>query len=128
MEAAMTGSMIPVGRMVERAFRKIGVSSSDEPLTADQMDHGIDTLNMLLAAWRLQGVDMPLHTLAPGDPFPLQPEFQEGAVYMLASRLAPDFSVPAAFDADDYFRKIQAAFMRIDDAELPLALLRARRP
>lgn len=116
--------MVTVGQIVNRAYRKIGVSAADEALSADQMAQGVDALNMMLAAWRLAGVDTATPELTSTSPFPLQTEFQEGAVYNLASRLSPDFNVPAAFDADDWFRKIQASYMHIDEAKMPLAMRR----
>lgn len=116
--------MATVLDIIERAYRKIGVSSEDESLTARQLSDGLDALNMMLAAWRLAGVDLPLPELQSTSPFPLQIELQEGTVYMLASRLSPDFSVPAAFDPDDFFRKIQAAYMIIEPAKMPLSMRR----
>lgn len=119
--------MITVAQLVERAYRKIGVSAADEPLTADQMAQGVDALNMMLAAWRLAGADTLTPELTATSPFPLPREFQEGTVYNLASRLSTDFNVPANFDADDWFRKIQAHYCRIPEAEIPRAL-RSRKP
>ena len=44
--------------MVERAFRKIGVKAEDEGLTADQLAHGLDCLNIMLHGLELWGIDL----------------------------------------------------------------------
>lgn len=110
--------------IVERAHRKIGVVARDEAMDADSAAEGIDALNMMLAAWKLAGVDTEHAALDLSDTFPLADEYEEGTVYMLAGRLSPDFMTPANFDADDFFRKIQAAYMTIDASTVPTSLTR----
>ena len=58
------------------------------------------------------------------DEFPLGSEFLEGTIFLLASRISPDFILPASFDADDWFRGIQAAYATIPTLTVPDALLR----
>ena len=111
-----------VSEIVEAAFRKIGLKAADEALTADQLAHGASALSMMLAAWRLEGVDIPVYSFAPGDVFPLPAEFREGAVFMLAARLSPDYMVPAGFNADAWLKSMQAYMLRIEPAEMPMAL------
>lgn len=111
-------------QIVERAFRKIGVKAEDEGLTADQLAHGLDCLNQMLHGWELWGIDLNYTDLTSADPFPLLPKFEEGTVYLLAERIMPDYAVPPAFSADDFLRRIQAAYMVIDDAVLPRSILR----
>ena len=108
--------------IVTRAFRKIGVVSEGEALDADTADAGLDALNMMLHGWKLKGVDLTHTNLALSDTFSLDPEYEEGTVYLLAARLSPDYMAPASFDADDWFRGIQAAYMTITAATLPVAL------
>jgi hypothetical protein len=116
--------MTTVADIIDRAFRKIGVASSDEALSAKDQADGLAALNMMLAAWALAGVDIGHTELAATEEFPLDARFHEGSVYMLASRLGPDFTIPPSFDADDFFRKIQAAYLVIDPVPMPLALRR----
>ena len=116
--------MATTADIVERAFRKIGKKAEDQDITADEMSHGVDTLNMMLAGWRLQGVDTFLHELDPAAEFPLAIEFHEGVVYNLAARLSPDYMIPPGFDPDGFFRAIQNAYLRIEEAKMPLALRR----
>jgi aryl carrier-like protein len=116
--------MATVQDIVTRAFRKIHVESEDEELQPDTLQRGVDAFNMMLHGWKLRGVDVAHSDLLAADTFPLAPEFQEGTVYVLASRLSPDYTAPANFDADDWFRTIQAAYMTIEPAKMPNALTR----
>lgn len=110
--------------IVTRAYRKIGAVATDEPMTADQGETGNDALNAMIFGWKLRGVDTEHTAKALNDAFPLGPEFEEGTVYLLASRLAPDYALPASFDADDWFRTFQAAYVTVPTATIPRALLR----
>lgn len=110
--------------IAERALRKIGVVAKDEPMGADDASVGVEALNAMLHAWKLAGVDITHTTLDAADAFPLGPEFEEGTTYLLASRLSPDYAAPAGFDADDWFRKIQAAYMEISSVTISTALTR----
>lgn len=109
--------------IINRAFRKIGIKAEDEALTADQVAHGLDTLNMMLFGWELWGIALGHTALTTGDTFPLAAKFEEGTVYLLAERLSTDYSVPPSFSADDFLRRIQAAYMVIPEAAMPKALL-----
>lgn len=115
--------MATVADVVRRAYRKIGVAASDNPLTANEMAEGVIALNMMLSGWRLRGVNTGYAPLEDSDDFPLSYEFEEGSAYVLAGRLAPDYEAPQSFDADDWFRTIQAAFMQIDEAGFDDALV-----
>lgn len=110
--------------IVTAAQRKIGVVAEDETPTADQSANGLDALNRMMHAWALAGADTTHVTLALSDTFPLTARFEEGTIYLLASRLSPDYRAPATFDADDWFRKIQAAYTTITAATIPQALLK----
>lgn len=110
--------MTDVSTVCNRALRKVGITAIDEVANADQIGNAVDTLNMMLAAWELAGVDVTHSALASSDDFPLDAKYEEGTVYMLASRLSPDYQIPPSFDADDFFRKIQAAYLVIDKVEL----------
>lgn len=108
--------------IVTRAFRKSGISGEGEILEAETAVEGLVALNDMLHAWKLDSVDIGHSDLALDDDFPLGPEFQEGTVYLLASRLSPNYTIPPAFDADAWFRKIQAAYATIASVSMPLGL------
>ena len=108
--------------IVTRAFRKIGVVAGDEPMNADQGAAGIEALNMIIHQWKLRGIAITYSDLTLADAFPLLPQFEEGTVYLLASRIAPDNAAAAQFDADDWFRAIQNSYLVIDPVVMPTAL------
>lgn len=108
--------------IVTRAYRKIRVTGQDDPLDAGAASAGIDALNDMLHEWKTRGVDLAYSDLALTDTFPLDPQFREGTVYMLASRLSPEYARPREFDADDFFRTIQAAYMVIEEMTIPTGL------
>lgn len=109
--------------IVERAYRKIGLKAEDEAITGDMLAHGVDTLNAMMFGWELFGININHTALAATSAFTLEPRFEEGTVYQLASRLSPDFLVPAP-DSDRFFRAMQAAYLVIDEMALPKALTR----
>lgn len=108
--------------IVERAFRKIGVKAEDEGLTADQLAHGLDCLNVMMHGWELWGIDTNHVDMASDTVFPLAQKFEEGTAYLLAERISPDYQ--SGINADDFLRRLQAAYMIIPEAVIPRALLR----
>ena len=116
--------MATVQSIIIAALRKLAVASEDETPSDAMLANGLEAYNNMLSAWVLSGVDLEHTDQALTDTFPIGDEFREGTIYSLAGRLSPDYVVPAQFDADDWFRKIQAAYMTITDVEQPLALRR----
>jgi len=109
--------------IVTRAYRKAGIGGMGETISAEMSAEGIDALNAMIHGWKLQGVDTTHTDIAITDTFPLASEYEEGTVYLLASRLSPDFMVPASFDADAWFRTFQAANMTIASVNMSSGLL-----
>lgn len=116
--------MATVRDIVERAYRKIGVVASDEAMTADQGSSGVDALNMMMHGWILDGIDVGHVDLTISDTFDLEPSFHEGAVYMLASRLAPDYSRPITFDDREFKQKLAIAYLIDNEVAAPIELRR----
>lgn len=112
--------------IVESAFRKIGVVASDEPMTADQADNGINALNRMMHGWLLDGIDIGHIDLDLADVFTMEPQFEEGCVYLLADRLSPDYSAPVNFSTSDFKKRLSAAYLIIPDSKLDRALTRRR--
>lgn len=109
--------------LVERAYRKIGVVATDEAMTAAQADIGMDALNMMMHGLVLEGIDTGYSDLQLADQFSLDARFDEGIVYMLAARLAPEFNRPGV---DDRIAKqrLANAFLIIPEAEIDTGLRR----
>jgi len=109
--------------IVTKAFRKVGISAEGEALNADAIAEGVGALNDMMHAWALRGVDIEHADVAAPDTFPLAAKFNEGTVYLLAERLSPNYSIPRSFDADDWFRTIQAAYAPTRVVTVPPSLL-----
>ena len=115
--------MTTVLDIINRAFRKIGVKAEDEALTADQIAHGVETLNDTIQGWTLKGASAVPADVVDTDPFPFADQYREAVVMILASRLAPDYGgVPV--DAERYERMVIGSLMVIPTVALPSALLR----
>lgn len=110
--------------IVHAALRKIGVLGVGDAASADDARDTLFALNVMMHGWKARGVDVAHSDLALADDFPLPPQFHEGAVYLLASRIAPDYERPQAFDADDWFRTLQAAYATMPELTVPPALTR----
>lgn len=106
--------------VVTRALRKATVLPVDEVAPADMAAHALDALNDMIFAWKLAGVDTSHVALALSDTFPLGDEYLEGTTFLLASRLAPDYQAPVGFDADDWFRKMQAAYVTANTVDMTI--------
>lgn len=112
--------------IVEAAFRKLGVVASDEPLTADQADNGINALNRMMHGWLLDGIDIGHIDLQLADVFSMEPQFEEGCIYLLAERLSPDYTAPANFSPSEFKKRLSAAFLIIPTSKFDLTLTRRR--
>lgn len=108
--------------IVERAYRKIGVVASDEPMTADQAENGINALNMMMHGWLLDGIDIGHIDLELADVFTMEPQFEEGCVYLLAERLSPDYSAPANFSTSMFKQRLSVAYLIIPTSKLDRTL------
>lgn len=115
--------MATVSKIIERAFRKLGVKAEDEALTADQQAAGLDALNEMLAAWQLQGVNVSIYDMQATDQFPLAARFEEGVIYLLASRLSSEYVAPIGFDPDAFMRQVQANLITMPTSTLDSALV-----
>ncbi|MGB0854387.1 MAG: packaged DNA stabilization gp4 family protein [Pikeienuella sp.] len=116
--------MTTVSEIVTAAYRKLNIASEDEDLAGETLSRGVEEFNRMIHGWKLRGVDTGHTTQVAGDTFPLASEYEEGAVYVLASRISPAYEAPANFDADDWFRAIQAAYAEIDEVDFDLAVQR----
>ncbi|KIC39360.1 hypothetical protein [Leisingera sp. ANG-M7] len=108
--------------IVTRAYRKARIAGSGESLEAEQADEGNEQLNAMLHEWKLRGVDITHTDKGLSDTFPLGPEYEHGTVLLLAEAVGPEFNLPASFNADDFFRAIQAAYLTIDTVSFDKAV------
>lgn len=79
-------------QIIERAFSKIGVKASETPLTASEIEDGLDTLNDLLSEWNNDGTLKGAVPLANVNDDLNLPRFALGALKAnLAMRIAPEY-------------------------------------
>jgi len=110
-----------VAEIVAAALRKIGVVQMGATPTADQIAYGADAFNAMVASWALEGINLwlspdlgPLADYQPRaatDDAGIPAAFREGAVFCLAARIAPEYSLSAPFDDEGFKIKMRAALM-----------------
>lgn len=114
--------MASMAEIATHALRKIGVIAADTDPTAFELNDAVDALNRMLHEWSLRGVNTTHTTLDGNSAFPLAAAYEDGTIYMLAARISPNFAMPVGFDADDFFRSIQAAYMTIEKVSFDTAV------
>lgn len=114
--------MATVRDIVERAYRKIGVVSEEEPMTPSQAANGLIAYNMMMHGLENHSINV-LHVDAElSDQFTLFPRFEEAAVYILAEKMSPDNSMPSP-RAIGHLRALQAAYSQTPKASMPSGLV-----
>lgn len=53
-----TGYTLTAGQIIDKAFSKIGVKTSEQALQAEEFQDGIDALNMMIKAWGARGLHL----------------------------------------------------------------------
>ena len=107
--------MATVLDIITRAMRLIRVSGRGDALDAETSAEAVDAFNDMLHEWKLSGVDVTHTDLTASDTFPLADEYRAGVAHMLAGRMRPNYARPREFDEDDFFRRIQAAYLVISE-------------
>lgn len=105
--------------IIERAYREIRVVAADEAMTAEQAANGLVTCNSMMHGWKLFGANIGHADAQLTDTFTLPPRFEEGTVFMLASRLGSAYATQPGFDADKWMRALQAAYANPPASEMP---------
>jgi hypothetical protein len=123
-----------VSAIVDAAYRKIGVVGHGMDATAEQVAAGAQAFNLMIQGWRLEGIDFwlsptvdPLATLddyALTEDAPIPSAFLEGTIYCLATRLAPEFTVPPQFSEEQFLPRMRAALVKIPTATIERTLQR----
>lgn len=114
--------MTTTREIIERAYRKIGIVASDDPMTADQSLNGLSAINMMMHGWELDGINIGHADLTLDADFSMASKFHEGAVYQLAARLAPEGGIDHP-DEDKWFRALQAHYLVLPATAIPAPLL-----
>lgn len=121
-----------IAELVTRALQLAGVVGMNRAPSAPEMNDGIATMNEMLAAWALDGMDMGLGTLVQTDENLIDDAFVKGIRYNLAVELAGSHGIlselPAsvAVEAEAQKELIRAALSDIDNLRCDNALLPSR--
>lgn len=100
------------GKLVERAFRHLGIVGEEEELTADQSVNGLSALNEMMHSWKAQGADVEHTNLALTDQFSLPDEHQRATIMLLAQYLSSEYAVPPPdkLETDTLWSALQGAY------------------
>ena len=122
--------MVTVADIIAQAYRKIGVVGHGQDATGEQSLAGLDAFNAMVHGWRLDGI-----SFAPGssvmddtpdsqitDPFPMPAAFREGAIYCLAARLSPEYSLPPQFDENGFKSMMRSALVEVPTSDIDPAM------
>lgn len=122
-----------IGELVTRALQLAGVIGMGRAPSAAEMNDGIDTLNEMLQAWALDGMDLGLNTLVQTDTDMIDAAFVKGIRYNLAVELAGSHGIlnelPATVvgEAESQKELLRAALADIDNLRCDNSLI-GRKP
>lgn len=116
--------MATVRYIVQRAFRKLNVLQAGEALPAHHATEGQNAFNELLHSFKLRGADITHTDQDLNGTFRLGDQYLEGVIYLLASRLSPEYEMPARFDEEMWISRLQAAYFTVPTLTMPKALTR----
>lgn len=77
--------------VITAAMRKLRILPSGGVPTSQETEDGLNALNDMLAAWRIEGIDLAQTTLASNDIIDVPANHIEGLKLNLAVRIAEDF-------------------------------------
>lgn len=118
-----------VGDLVTRALQLAGIVGMNRAPSAAEMNDGIETLNEMLSAWAIDGMDMGLNTLSQTDADLLDAGFVKGIRYNLAVELAGAHGIlnelpqSVIIEAETQKGLIRAALVDVDYSRIDRALL-----
>jgi hypothetical protein len=82
-----------VNDLIRRAMRSLGVLHTKEDPTADEAADALATLNDMLNAWRLTGIDLEHLTMNLTDTLPYADEDASAIRYNLAVELSAEYGI-----------------------------------
>lgn len=114
-------------KVIERAFSKAGIRAAETPLSASEVEDGLDVLNDMLSEWGTNDIlkgAIPVAVV--GDEL-IIPRFSLGAVKAnLAIRMAGEYDRPItqamAFDASNSLNSLTIATLDLSDVDYPSTL------
>ena len=116
-------------QIVNKAAKKAGVlARNGQALESGVSADILEELNVMLARWRNNGVDLGLPVLTTSDSLIIDEADEEAIVLQLALRVIVDFNRPPrpglAAAGSDAFTELQAKYQVVNEMSLDLALTR----
>lgn len=112
--------------LIQMALRRIKIVSRDEAMQADDADHALSALNLMLHGWKARGADITHTDYDLDTTVAVSEELHDGIVQLLAMRLSTDFAVPPptadGFDYDNWWRAVLNAYLPDTDLTVDRAL------
>lgn len=112
--------------LIRRAMRSIGVLHHAENPTDSEAQDALDTLNDMLEAWRIEGVDLEYLTASLTDTVPYPNDHIAAMRYNLAAELAGEYGaeIPpvVAVRASELFKMLRSQLMKVDTLSVDDAL------
>jgi hypothetical protein len=117
-----------MSEVVTAALKRIRVINARKTPDAVTADDGLKALNAMMHAWKGNGVDINHMDLDAADDFPLDDEFVQGVIALLAIRLSDAYGMqPAAsivLDAEKCWSALLAEYVSPADATFDNGLTR----
>lgn len=123
-----------VSEIVTQALAKLGVVQHGAAPTADEMASGVRAFNAMVAGWALDGINL---WLAPDqdaladyqgrtatEESGIPSAFVEGAVFCLASRLAPEYDKAISWAEGPFLRRMRAALLVVPKMQVDAPMVR----
>jgi hypothetical protein len=113
--------------VINRAFGKIGVRAAETPLTASEVQDGLDTLNDMLSEWDNTGILKGVFPVKEPEDALTMPRYADGAVknnlaIRLASEYDRDITAGMAQNAKDSMGALISASINLNITEYPSIL------
>jgi hypothetical protein len=120
--------MASMSDIVRRAYRRCdGLLALGDVPTAEEAQEGLENLNGMMHAWKTKGVDIEHETLAASGTFPLDPEFEDGVVSLLAVRLAglngKQLAPQTMESAENAWRGLLARYIEVPETSFDNAIV-----
>lgn len=118
--------------VVSTALRKAGILAAGQTASAEELDDGLETLNDMMNAWSLDGIDIGWSDVALADTLPVPDEYLRCIKYSLAVELCSEYGKQAPQEISIIAGKsksdIRKSLVSIPAPEFDAGVLSYRRP
>ncbi len=114
-------------RIIQRAFQKATIKAAETPITAAELDDGLDELNDLINAWNAAGILKGVSPVNDANDDLFEPDYATGALKAnLATIICGEYDIDVnrglAISASTYKELMKAASTDLEDIPFPSTL------